>query len=64
MERIITTKSGSKYLLERARKWTRLYLIRKNTGTKSLQFSWYNEDIDFTLGDFEAQVKHFETNLK
>ena len=57
------TKSNHAYKLVRATKYTKLIYIRKD-GKEELVFQWLHEDIERILGGFEAQVKHFEENLK
>ena len=47
-----------KYLLQRRRKYTNLYL------NGNVLFTWLNEDIDFRLGDFNKQVEWFEKHLR
>jgi len=54
MEQIIK----GKYLLQRRRKYTNLFL------NGSILFTWQNEDIDFRLGDFDKQVEWFKNHLR
>lgn len=46
-------------VLTRGRKYTKL--LNKQGRMLSM---WLNEDLDYMLGDFNAQVKHFNENLK
>lgn len=46
-------------VLVRGRKYTKL--LNKQGG---LIYMWLNENIDNILGSFDAQIKHFNENLK
>lgn len=51
-----------KYLLNRGRKYTKLFKIHSNN--MILISQWFNDDIDSLLGSWNNQIKHFENNLK